>query len=70
MTHAFANRLVVDVSGPAARIEQAFQVRMQIYQHPTENRTLLRPDVEPTVEAGLPILASSVSALSVFPNRC
>ncbi len=64
VTHAFANRLVVDVSGSAARIEQAFQVRMQIYQHPTENRTFYAPDVEPTVEAGLPILG--IVGLSTF----
>jgi hypothetical protein len=56
VTHTFANRLVVDVSGTAANIEQAFQVKMQFYQHPTENRTFYAPDVEPTIESGLPVL--------------
>ena len=64
VTHTFANRLVVDVSGPVANIEQAFQVTMQIYQHPTENRTFYAPDVEPSVEAGLPVL--SIVGLSTF----
>lgn len=64
VTHTFANRLVVDVSGSAANVEQAFQVKMQVYQHPTENRTFYAPDVEPTVESGLPVL--SVVGLSTF----
>jgi hypothetical protein len=64
VTHTFANRLVVDVTGTVANIEQAFQVRMQVYQHPTENRTFYAPDVEPTVDAGLPVL--SVVGLSTF----
>jgi hypothetical protein len=64
VTHTFANRLVVDVKGTVANIEQAFQVTMQVYQHPTENRTFYAPDVEPTVEPGLPIL--SVVGLSTF----
>jgi hypothetical protein len=64
VTHTFPNRLVVDVTGSAANIERAFQVRMQVYQHPTENRTFYAPDVEPTIESGLPIL--SVVGLSTF----
>jgi subtilase family serine protease len=64
VTHTFANRLVVDVSGTVANVEQAFQVKMQIYRHPTENRTFYAPDVEPTVEPGLPVL--SVEGLSTF----
>lgn len=64
VTHTFPNRLIVDVSGSAANIEQTFQVRMQVYHHPTENRTFYAPDIEPSVEAGLPIL--SVDGLSTF----
>jgi subtilase family serine protease len=64
VTHTFSNRLIVDVSGSAANVEQAFQVRMQVYHHPAENRTFYAPDVEPSVEAGLPIL--SVDGLSTF----
>ncbi len=64
VTHTFANRLVVDVSGTAANVERAFQVTLQVYQHPTENRTFYAPDVEPSVEAGLPVL--SVEGLSTF----
>ncbi|MFZ0732166.1 MAG: S53 family serine peptidase [Candidatus Sulfotelmatobacter sp.] len=64
VTRTFSNRLVLDVRGTVADIEQAFQIRMNIYQHPTESRTFFAPDVEPTVEAGIPIL--SVDGLSTF----
>lgn len=64
IVHTFPNRLIVDVSGSTASIEQAFHVKMLVYQHPTENRTYYAPDVEPTVEEGLPIL--SIDGLSNF----
>jgi hypothetical protein len=64
VTHTFANRLVIDVRGSVSAVERAFHVRMSVYQHPTENRTFYAPDVEPTVDAGLPIL--SVDGLSTF----
>jgi hypothetical protein len=57
VTRTFQNRLVVSVSGPASKVNEAFQVKMQKYQHPTENRTFYAPNVEPTIEAGLPILS-------------
>ena len=64
VTRTFAHRLVLDVSGSVANVERAFQVTMYVYQHPTENRTFYAPDVEPTVETGLPVL--SVEGLSTF----
>src|SRR5579862_1136644 len=64
VTHTFVNRLVIDVTGPVANVERAFQVTMQMYKHPTENRSFYAPDVEPTVEAGFPIL--TVNGLSNF----
>jgi hypothetical protein len=62
--HTFANRLVVDVSGSVAAVESAFHVSLMTYQHPTENRTFYAPDVEPSVEASLPVL--SVDGMSTF----
>jgi subtilase family serine protease len=64
VTHTFANRLVIDVSGPVAAIENAFQINLNVYQHPTENRTFFAPDIEPTVDAGVPVL--SVEGLSTY----
>ena len=55
VTGAAPNRLVVDVVGPAANIEQAFHVTLSRYQHPTENRTFYAPDREPTVDLAVPL---------------
>lgn len=62
VTHQAQNRLVLEVSGPVAAVEQAFHVNMKVYQHPTENRTYFAPDVEPSVETGLAV--SGVSGLN------
>src|ERR1700722_94131 len=35
VTHEATNRMVVEVSGPVTAVEQAFQVHMGVYQHPT-----------------------------------
>jgi Pro-kumamolisin, activation domain/Fibronectin type III domain len=64
VVNTFPNRLVLSLSGSVASINQAFQVTMQTYQHPTENRTFYAPDVEPTVDSGLPVL--SVDGLSTY----
>jgi subtilase family serine protease len=64
VTNATANRLVVDVNGAVSDIDEAFQVRMQVYQHPTENRTFYAPDAEPTVPVGVPV--QGISGLSNF----
>ncbi len=50
-----ANRLVVPVSGTVAQINQAFNVRMNVYQHPTENRTFFSPDREPSLVLSVPV---------------
>jgi hypothetical protein len=59
VTHTSPNRLLLNVTGSVANIEQAFQVTMKLYQHPTENRTFFAPDVDPTVEPGIPMLGLS-----------
>jgi subtilase family serine protease len=59
-----ANRMVVDVEGPVANIEQAFHVTMGVYQHPTENRTFYAPDREPTLDLEIPVL--HISGLDNF----
>lgn len=64
VTNVTPNRLVLDVSGTVSQIEQAFRVRMQVYQHPTEKRTFYAPDVEPSVEAAVPI--QGVNGLNNF----
>jgi subtilase family serine protease len=59
-----ANRMVVDVEGPAASIENAFHVSLNIYQHPTESRTFYAPDREPSADLDVPLL--HVSGLDNF----
>jgi hypothetical protein len=56
VTATSANRVLLDVSGPAASVEKAFNVTIRVYQHPTENRTFYAPDTEPSVDSALPIL--------------
>lgn len=59
-----ANRMVLDVEAPAASIEAAFHVTLNLYQHPTEGRTFYAPDSEPTVNLDVPLL--HVSGLDNF----
>lgn len=58
------NRLVLDVAGPVAAIERTFHVKMHIYRHPSENRTYYAPDVEPSVDVGIPV--QGISGLNTF----
>ena len=45
----------LQVEGPVSAVESAFNVRMGVYQHPTENRTFYAPTVEPAVELPFPL---------------
>jgi subtilase family serine protease len=59
-----ANRLVLDIEGPAANIEKAFNVTLNLYQHPTESRTFFAPDREPSLDLAAPVL--HISGLDNF----
>jgi hypothetical protein len=50
-----ANRLLVPISGSVAQIEKAFHVSMNVYRHPTEDRTFYSPDREPSLDLGVPV---------------
>jgi hypothetical protein len=50
------SRMLLDVQGKVSDIEKAFHVTLRTYQHPTEARQFFAPDVEPSVDADLPIL--------------
>jgi len=64
VTHTHSNRALLDVNGPVANIQEAFQVRLRVYQHPTEDRTFYAPDTEASVDPSVPILC--VSGLDNF----
>lgn len=57
VTATYPNRMLVDVNGSVADIEGAFNVTMRVYQHPTEARTFYAPNVEPSVDGAVPVLA-------------
>ena len=51
-----SNRVLLDVSGSVADVEQALHVTMYTYHHPTENRVFHAPDREPTLDLAVPVL--------------
>ncbi len=64
MTHAHANRLILDVEGAVADIEKTFHVTMRTYQHPTEARQFFSADVEPSLDA--PVTVLEISGLNDY----
>ena len=59
VTGRHANRMLLDVNASVPDIERALHLRLRWYQHPTESRKFYSPDVEPSVDAGIPILTIS-----------
>ncbi len=64
ITGMSSNRMLLKVNATVGQIENAFHIHLRQYQHPTENRLFYAPDVEPSVDASLPIL--HVSGLSTY----
>ena len=64
VTATYSNRTLLDVSGSVAAVEKVFHVKLNVYQHPTEDRTFFAPDTEPSIDFNLPIL--HVSGLDNF----
>ena len=54
----------VQLKGSVAAIEKAFHISLNVYQHPTENRTFFAPDREPTV--ALPFQLWHISGLDNY----
>ncbi len=59
VTATHPNRTLLDITGSVADIEQACHVTLRLYQHPVEARTFFAPDVEPSLELDVPVLAIS-----------
>ncbi len=64
ITGEYSNRLVLDVSGPVANVQRAFQLKLHEFKLPSEARNFFAPDTEPVVDAALPL--ADVSGLSNF----
>jgi subtilase family serine protease len=45
----------IQVIGPVSAVEAAFNVKMRMYKHPTENRMFYSPDREPTTSLAIPL---------------
>ena len=60
------NRVVLDVAGSVAAIEQMFHVKLYVYQHPKEPRTFYAPDAQPSVEGSLSIPILSIDGLDNY----
>jgi len=59
VTGTHPNRVLLDVKGSVADIENALHVTMRVYQHPTQGRTFYAPDVEPSIDLAVPVLGIS-----------
>jgi subtilase family serine protease len=51
----YSNRMVLDVKGNASNVEQAFQIKLNQYNHPTKPRLFFAPDTDPSVPANVPV---------------
>ncbi len=56
VTGTYPNRGLVDVQGSVRDIERALHIALNVYQHPTENRTFYAPSTEPSLDLSVPIL--------------
>lgn len=64
VTRTYKSHLLVDLSGTVAKIEAAFNIKMNVYKHPTEARTFYSPDREPTL--ALPFAVQSIVGLDDY----
>ncbi len=64
VTGTRANRALIEVEGPVANVEKAFHVNLGVYTHPSERRNYFAPDVEPSLDLNVPVLA--ISGLSDY----
>jgi uncharacterized repeat protein (TIGR01451 family) len=64
VVRTYSNRMVLDVRGKAADVQNAFHVTLRVYRHPTENRDFFAPDTEPSVPSAMPI--QDISGLDSF----
>jgi len=62
----YSHRELLVVSAPVSNIEKAFHVHLLTYHHPVSNRSFFAPDLEPTVDATLPI--QTVSGLNNYDH--
>ncbi len=64
-----ANRRLVPVSATVARMEEVLHARMNLYRHPTEDRSFYSPDRAPALDLDIPL--AEIAGLNNFfiPRR-
>jgi sugar lactone lactonase YvrE len=63
VTEEEPDRLIVPIDGTVQQIQSAFNVQMNTYRHPTENRTFYAPDRDPSLT-----LSTSVTHITGLDN--
>ena len=56
VTGMHSSRMLLNVVGSVADIEKTFRLHMFLYKRPNTNETFYAPDVEPSMDADLPVL--------------
>ena len=59
VTFTHPNRLVLDVEGSVADIQNTFHLTLRLYRHPREARDFYAPDREPSIDFAVPLLQIS-----------
>ena len=54
--HVYSNRILLDVEGSVTDIEKTFHIKINLYLHPSENRTIFAPNTDPSANTPLHIL--------------
>ncbi len=64
VTQTSRNNMILQATGSAADVERALHVTMNVYKHPTENRTFIAPDREPKTDTPMQLFA--IGGLDTF----
>jgi hypothetical protein len=70
VTGTHPNRTLVDVNGAVGDIERALHVHMNLYRHPTENRTFYAPDAQPSIDLETSVLVIGGLHNYTLPHPC
>ncbi len=57
VTKTHDSRMFLDLQGNVPDLEKTFHVTLNTYQHPRESRSFYAPNIDPSVNVGLPIRA-------------
>jgi hypothetical protein len=68
VTGTHPNRTLLDVSGTVADIQKALHLHLRTYRHPVEARSFFAPDVEPSLDLAVPVLAISGLDSYIIPH--